>query len=244
MRDLRAGYGELPVLHGIDLDVDAGEVVVLLGANGAGKTTTLRALSGLVPATGASSSTGRRRPAEPAEDPPIWCARGIAHVPQGRGTLPGLTVEDNLRAGAITRRDRGVAADIDRTLRDLPAAGRTPAHAPPARCPAASSRCSRSGRALLSPPPAAAARRALPRPGPRARPRGARPAGASWSPRPARRCCWSSRTSVWPSSWPSRGYVLEPVGRGVATQRLGAGAIRRAYLVGKRRRRGAAYLGV
>ncbi len=122
VRDLRASYGALPVLHGLDIEVGRGEIVVLLGANGAGKTTTLRALSGLVPASGLVvrgdvELDGTRVLGHAPAD---LVRLGIAHVPQGRGTLPGLSVEDNLRAGAITRRDRGVAVDIAHTYESFP----------------------------------------------------------------------------------------------------------------------------
>ncbi len=116
--DLSAGYGPIQVLHGISLTVDAGEVVVVLGANGAGKTTTLRAISGLVAAKGelrfdGSSILGRR-----AES---IAHRGVSHIPQGRGTLAGLTVEENLRLGAYSRRDReGIAADLERWYDTFP----------------------------------------------------------------------------------------------------------------------------
>ena len=99
------------MLHGIDFTVDEGEVVVILGANGAGKTTTLRALSGLIDARGRVAFDGHDvigwRPERIA-------AAGIAHVPQGRGTITELTVDENLRLGAYTRRDREVAADMER----------------------------------------------------------------------------------------------------------------------------------
>jgi branched-chain amino acid transport system ATP-binding protein len=117
VRGLRASYGALPVLHGLDLHVDAGEIVVLLGANGAGKTTTLRALSGLLPAAGAAEFGGV---SILGADPAALVRRGISHVPQGRGTLGGLSVEDNLRAGAITRRDGEVADDLARTFEHFP----------------------------------------------------------------------------------------------------------------------------
>ncbi len=115
--DLRAGYGPLRVLHGVDLAVHAGEAVVLVGANGAGKTTVLRAISGMIPSAGEIVLDG-----QPIRGlrPEMLVRRGLAHVPQGRGTLAGLTVEDNLRAGAITRRDREVAADIERTYEHFP----------------------------------------------------------------------------------------------------------------------------
>jgi branched-chain amino acid transport system ATP-binding protein len=125
VRNLSAGYGALPVLHGLDLHVDAGEVVVLLGANGAGKTTTLRALSGLIGATGSARFGGRDAGGGDllGRDPAHLLRRGLAHVPQGRGTLADLSVEDNLRAGAITRRDREVRKDIASWYDVFPALG-------------------------------------------------------------------------------------------------------------------------
>ena len=111
VEQLTGGYGAVRVLHGIDFTVEQGEVVVILGANGAGKTTTLRALSGIIDARGRIDFDGNDivgwRPERVA-------AAGIAHVPQGRGTIADLTVDENLRLGAYTRRDREVAADIDR----------------------------------------------------------------------------------------------------------------------------------
>jgi branched-chain amino acid transport system ATP-binding protein len=115
--ELRAGYGAVRVLQGIDFSVEAGEVVVILGANGAGKTTTLRAISGMIAATGQAVFAGRpiigRRPEQIA-------AAGIAHVPQGRGTIVDLTVDDNLRIGAYLRRDSEIASDIDRWYTTFP----------------------------------------------------------------------------------------------------------------------------
>jgi branched-chain amino acid transport system ATP-binding protein len=108
---LTGGYGAVRVLYGLDFTVDAGEVVVILGANGAGKTTTLRALSGSIDAKGHVRFDGHnvlgRRPEQVA-------SAGVAHVPQGRGTITDLTVEENLRLGAYTRRDREIGADIER----------------------------------------------------------------------------------------------------------------------------------
>jgi len=110
VRGLRAGYGIVEVLFGLDLDVDAGELVVVLGANGSGKTTTLRAVSGMLESRGEIVFDGRSlrglRPDQVVQ-------AGIAHVPQGRGTINDLTVVENLRIGAWTRRDSEVAADID-----------------------------------------------------------------------------------------------------------------------------------
>jgi len=117
---LRAGYGLVEVLFGIDLEVDAGELVVVLGANGAGKTTTLRAVSGMIPCEGeilfdGVSLMGRR--------PDQFLAAGIAHVPQGRGTIADLTVEENLRVGAYSRRDSEVDSDIEKWFEAFPRLG-------------------------------------------------------------------------------------------------------------------------
>jgi branched-chain amino acid transport system ATP-binding protein len=96
-RALRARYGESEVLHGIDLDVAQGSIVALLGANGSGKTTTLRALTGAVRCSGSVVLDGR----EVIGLAPEAIARlGIAHVPEGRGTLGSFTVRENLAMGA------------------------------------------------------------------------------------------------------------------------------------------------
>jgi branched-chain amino acid transport system ATP-binding protein len=100
---LRAGYGSIQVLHGIDFEVEDGAIVALLGANGAGKTTTLRALSGMIPGRGTITLDGKDVSAAGAAD---RARLGIAHVPQGRGTFVDFTVEENLALGAYTIRDR------------------------------------------------------------------------------------------------------------------------------------------
>jgi branched-chain amino acid transport system ATP-binding protein len=115
--ELRAGYGAVRVLQGIDFSVEAGEVVVILGANGAGKTTTLRAISGMIEATGQAVFAGRSIIGRRTEQ---IAAAGIAHVPQGRGTIVDLTVDDNLRIGAYQRRDSEIASDIDRWYTTFP----------------------------------------------------------------------------------------------------------------------------
>ena len=114
---LKAAYGETKVLHGIDFVVDQGGVSTLLGANGAGKTTTLRALCGMVHTEGQIRFEGVRIDGRATED---IVRRGIAHVPDGRGTFLELTVEENMRLGAYTRRDRGVSADFDRIFGYFP----------------------------------------------------------------------------------------------------------------------------
>jgi branched-chain amino acid transport system ATP-binding protein len=117
--DLRATYGQGHVLHGISLAVDEGQIVSVLGPNGAGKTTTLRAVSGTVAATGRITFDGR----EIRGWAPDKIARqGIAHVPEGRGTFTELTVEENLRVGAYTRKN-GVREDIARCYEWFPRLG-------------------------------------------------------------------------------------------------------------------------
>jgi len=100
---LRAGYGSIRVLHGLDFEVKEGEIVAFLGANGAGKTTTLRALSGIIPARGAILLDGHDVIAMSADK---RAQRGIAHIPQGRGTFVDFTVAENLALGAYLLRDK------------------------------------------------------------------------------------------------------------------------------------------
>jgi len=114
------GYGPVQVLHGLDLSVEEGHVVVVLGANGAGKTTTLRAISGVIPAGGEITFAGR---SITGTRPEGMAKLGIAHVPQGRGTFTGLSVEDNLRVGAVVRRDGEIEADLDRWYQVFPRLG-------------------------------------------------------------------------------------------------------------------------
>jgi branched-chain amino acid transport system ATP-binding protein len=118
IEDLTASYGPVQVLEGVSLSVPDNGAVGILGANGAGKTTTLRAISGTVRTSGRIVFDGRDirglRPDQVA-------ALGIAHVPEGRGTLGDLTVRDNLRVGAYLRKDRtGIATDIDFCLELFP----------------------------------------------------------------------------------------------------------------------------
>jgi branched-chain amino acid transport system ATP-binding protein len=109
LQDVAGGYGPVQVLHDIDLAVEPGKVAVVLGANGAGKTTTLRAISGLIDVSGDIRFDGR---SIVGKGPEVVSRLGIAHVPQGRGTFSELTVEDNLRVGAINRRDNDVERDL------------------------------------------------------------------------------------------------------------------------------------
>ena len=108
---LTAAYGQIRALHGVDLTVGEGQVVALLGPNGAGKTTTLRSICGMVRASGRITFRGRDLTGLATE---TVSRLGIAHVPEGRGTFPGLTVTENLKLGAYGRRDPEVRRDIDR----------------------------------------------------------------------------------------------------------------------------------
>ena len=119
LEGLRAGYGPIEALHGLDLAVREGELVCLLGANGAGKSSTLRAISGLLPARAGrivfdgTEIQGR--------DPADVLRRGIAHCPEGRRVFPYLTVRENLAMGAFVRRDgEAVADDLERVYAHFP----------------------------------------------------------------------------------------------------------------------------
>ena len=110
LQGVEARYGPVRALDGVSLAVDEGQIVAVLGANGAGKTTTLRAVSGTVRRGGEIRFDGRplgRR------GPEAMARLGVAHVPEGRGTFGELTVEENLRLGAYTRRGK-LDGDIER----------------------------------------------------------------------------------------------------------------------------------
>jgi branched-chain amino acid transport system ATP-binding protein len=116
---LEVSYGGIRAVKGIDLEVNPGELVCLIGANGAGKTTTLRAITGLVRAAGGrilydGQDIAGLRVHEVAR-------RGLALVPEGRGVFAQLTIEENLAMGAYSRRDRAaIAADIERNFTLFP----------------------------------------------------------------------------------------------------------------------------
>ena len=109
LKDVRAFYGAVECLHGVDLTVDDGEVVVVLGANGAGKTTLLRSICRLVRTEGTITLGGKEISGRGTYD---VIRGGVSMVPQGRGTLVDLSVDDNIRAGGYIRRDKEVEADI------------------------------------------------------------------------------------------------------------------------------------
>ena len=109
LSNVEARYGQIRALHGVSLTVDEGEVVSLLGANGAGKTTTLRAISGAVRKSGDVAFDGRSI----AKRTPESIARlGVAHVPEGRGVIEELSVDENLRLGGLWRRDRDALGEV------------------------------------------------------------------------------------------------------------------------------------
>ena len=148
LRDVHAAYGPVQVLHGISLEVAEGEVVVVLGANGAGKTTTIRSICGMVTTRGSVQVSGQeivgKRTAEVAR-------LGVAHVPQGRGTFADLSVDDNMRLGAYTRKDKDVAADIERWYEVFPVLGERRA-SPAGNLSGGEQQMLALGRALMSKP--------------------------------------------------------------------------------------------
>jgi branched-chain amino acid transport system ATP-binding protein len=122
VEELEAGYGAVPVLHGVSFSVEEGQAAAVLGPNGAGKTTTLRTVSGVVRPRGGrvlfdGEDIGGASPERVAR-------LGIAHVPEGRGTFAGLSVEENLRVGAYRRRDGGgIRKDLERCFDYFPRLG-------------------------------------------------------------------------------------------------------------------------
>jgi branched-chain amino acid transport system ATP-binding protein len=118
VRDLEVAYGSIPALHGIELSVEKGEIVTLIGANGAGKTTTLRTISGLLKPRrgdvffGDKTITGLK--------PHLITAMGVSHVPEGRGIFANLTVNDNLELGAYLRKDKITKAEYERVFTLFP----------------------------------------------------------------------------------------------------------------------------
>jgi branched-chain amino acid transport system ATP-binding protein len=119
LENISSGYGKVLAIQGVDLHVDAGEVVVLLGANGAGKSTLLKTISGaLQPSQGRITFQGRRID---GEKPHKITAVGIVQVQEGRGILTRMTVRENLAMGAYLRTDReGILADMKRVFRRFP----------------------------------------------------------------------------------------------------------------------------
>jgi branched-chain amino acid transport system ATP-binding protein len=118
IKDLRAYYGQVQALHGLEFSLNEGSVTTLLGANGAGKTTTLRAICNMIRSTGSIEFEGKSLTGMSTEN---VVRLGIAHVPQGRGTFTNMTVEENLQLGAISRRDiKTIESDIERMYAHFP----------------------------------------------------------------------------------------------------------------------------
>jgi branched-chain amino acid transport system ATP-binding protein len=114
---LRAGYGAVEVLHGVDVTVGSGEMVALVGANGAGKTTLLKSISGLLPARSGSISIGGRLLS--SVNPVARVKLGLAHVPEGRQIFGDLTVGENLQIGAFTQLGRLPQAEYDGRIAEV-----------------------------------------------------------------------------------------------------------------------------
>jgi branched-chain amino acid transport system ATP-binding protein len=130
VENVRSAYGRIEVLHGVTLRVEPGEIVTLIGANGAGKTTLMHAISGVQPITGGTIKLDGK-PVE-REAAHVRVAMGVSQVPEGRQMFAPLSVRDNLRLGAWTRRDADLRASIDKVcalfpmleaMMDLPAGG-------------------------------------------------------------------------------------------------------------------------
>ncbi|TMJ32524.1 MAG: ABC transporter ATP-binding protein [Alphaproteobacteria bacterium] len=119
VRDIKASYGKVMALRGVTLDVGRGDLVCLVGANGAGKTTLMKVIMGLVPAvSGTVDFRGRALLGMRTHD---IAQLGIAYVPEGRGTLRELSVRENLRLGAFSRRwDAETKGDLERVLERFP----------------------------------------------------------------------------------------------------------------------------
>jgi branched-chain amino acid transport system ATP-binding protein len=116
--NLEVAYGNIPALRGIDLDVNKGEIVTLIGAKGAGKTTTLRTISGLLkPKAGDVTYDGRTIA---GVKPHVITAMGVSHVPEGRGIFANLTVNDNLELGAYLRKDKIKQSEYERIFTLFP----------------------------------------------------------------------------------------------------------------------------
>jgi branched-chain amino acid transport system ATP-binding protein len=115
---IEVSYGAVAALHGIDLEVNKGEIVTLIGANGAGKTTTLRTISGLLkPKKGEISFNGQNIT---GVKPHVITGKGISHVPEGRGIFANLTVQDNLELGGYLRKDKIAKEEYERVFSLFP----------------------------------------------------------------------------------------------------------------------------
>ena len=118
VKGLKAFYGQTQAIYDVGFDIPEGGITTLLGANGAGKTTTLRAICNMVQTEGSIRFAGKDLVGMPTEE---IVRRRIAHVPEGRGTFTSLTVDENLRIAAYTRKDReGVKKELERVFSYFP----------------------------------------------------------------------------------------------------------------------------
>ncbi len=121
IENLRVSYGRIKALHGIDFEVEEGEIVCIIGANGAGKSTTLRAISRLVPVEPGSKMTFAGKNLLDYPPDKVVSELGVSHVPEGRRLFGNLTVLENLRLAAFARKDyRAVEQDIERVFTIFP----------------------------------------------------------------------------------------------------------------------------
>lgn len=169
---LRSRYGRIEVLHGVNLQVNSGEIVTVVGANGAGKTTLLKCLSGIQPISdGKITFRGDNLAVVPAHG---RLKRGLAQSPEGRQIFTNLTVEENLRLGAFLFTDERVGQDMDEAYAMFPVL-KEKRHLAAGGCRAASSRCWPSREPSWGGPPV-----------------------CCWTnPRWVWRPCWSRRSSMW-----------------------------------------------
>jgi branched-chain amino acid transport system ATP-binding protein len=118
VKSLKAFYGQTQALYDVGFEIEEGGITTLLGANGAGKTTTLRAICNMVRTEGAIRFAGQQITGRPTEE---IVRHRIAHVPEGRGTFTTLTVDENLRIAAYTRKDKGaIQTDLERVFTYFP----------------------------------------------------------------------------------------------------------------------------
>ena len=119
LQNIETYYGPVMAIRGVSMEVRQGQIVALLGANGAGKTTVLKTISGAMdPQKGAIRFDGK---SIQCLDPDVIARMGVSHVPEGREVFPFLSVEDNLKTGAFTRKDDRIAADLCQVYDDFPA---------------------------------------------------------------------------------------------------------------------------
>jgi branched-chain amino acid transport system ATP-binding protein len=121
VKNLKVNYGNIKALHGIDFQIDEGEIVTIIGANGAGKSTTLRAISRMVPVAPESSMTYRGENLLKYPPEKVVSKLGISHVPEGRRLFGNLTVMENLQLACFARKDKDkMAEDFERVFTLFP----------------------------------------------------------------------------------------------------------------------------